>query len=192
LSGTPGVGKTTVAKLLRKRGLGVWDGRKLAKEARAYVGRDRERRTRIVDVLRVARFLRDNAPSAPPVVIDSHWSHEVPGVNAVIVLRLRPRELRGRLVKRRWPPAKVAENVEAEGIGIILSEAAKRLSPARVAELDATGLTAPEIVDRLLPFIQTYDATKSGLTVGRVDWSKDFEEWARPQSKGAATSRKAP
>jgi adenylate kinase len=187
LSGTPGVGKTTVAKLLRKRGIAVWDGRKLAKESRAYVGRDRARRTRIVDVLRVARHLRHHAPAAPPVIIDSHWSHEIPGVDAVIVLRLRPRELRARLAKRRWPVAKIAENVEAEGIGIILSETAKRLPAGRIAELDATGLSPEEVVRRLLPFIERADSRLTNLEIGRVDWTPDFLEWSLTATAGSST-----
>lgn len=190
MSGTPGVGKTTVAKLLRKRGIATWDGKKLAKEARAYVGRDKERRTRIVDVLAVARFLRDNIPSAPPVIIDAHWAHEIPGVNAAIILRLRPRALRTRLEKRRWPLPKIAENVEAEGVGIIVSEAAKRLPRERIAEIDVTGLDARAVVDRILPFLDTQDGRASNLMVGKVDWSKQFDEWARGQpTAGARTGR---
>jgi broad-specificity NMP kinase len=122
------------------------------------------------------------------VIIDAHWAHEIPGVNTVIVLRLRPRELRQRLVKRRWPAAKVAENVEAEGIGIILSETAKRLPRERIAELDVTGSTAQEIVDRLLAFITHPDPERSGMTIGSVDWSPDFNEWSSsaPRSGVAA------
>ncbi|HEX9816880.1 MAG TPA: adenylate kinase family protein [Candidatus Thermoplasmatota archaeon] len=193
LSGTPGVGKTTVAKLLRKRGIAIWDGRKLAKEARAYVGRDKTRRTRIVDVLVVARYLRLNLPSAPPVIIDSHWAHEIPGVNTVIVLRLHPRQLRERLVKRRWPGAKVSENVEAEGVGIIVSESAKRLPRERIAELDATGLAPQEVLDRLLPFLDSQDPVKTGLEMGNVDWSKDVDEWmARRPTAARASGPRAP
>lgn len=128
--------------------------------------------------MRVARYLRENHPSAPPVIIDSHWSHAIPGVDPVIVLRLRPRELRRRLEKRRWPIAKVAENVEAEGIGIILSETVTRLDPERIAELDVTGLTAQQVVERLLPFLESLDPTAAGLTMGKVDWSGDVDEWA--------------
>lgn len=172
-----------MAKLLRKRGLAVWDGKKLAKEAHAYVGRDTERRTRIVDVLAVARFLRNNAPSAPPVIIDAHWSHEIPGVHTVIVLRLRPRELRERLTRRRWPAPKVAENVEAEGMGIILSETVQRLPPDAIAELDVTGLGPAEIVERLLPFFDARDPKRAKLTLGQVDWSHDVEEWASTRTR---------
>ncbi len=174
-----------MAKLLRKRGIAIWEGKKLAKEARAYVGRDKKRRTRIVDVLAVARYLRLNIPSAPPVIIDAHWSHEIPGVNAAIILRLRPRELRARLAKRRWPEPKIAENVEAEGVGIIVSEATKRLPPERIAEVDVTGLDALDVVDRILPFLDTQDGRASNLRVGKVDWSTHFEEWAQGQPKPA-------
>ena len=190
LSGTPGVGKTTVAKLLRKRGIAVWEGRKLAKEARAYVGRDKARRTRIVDVLAVARYLRQNIPSAPPVIIDAHWSHEIPGVNTVIVLRLHPRELRARLAKRRWPEPKIAENVEAEGMGLIVSEAAKRLPAERIAELDVTGLEPQAVVDRILSFLSTQDARTSKLLMGATDWSADVDVWAQHKpTAGARTNR---
>jgi adenylate kinase len=186
LTGTPGVGKTRVATALRKRGFEVVDGNEFARDSKALVGRDRRRKSSIVDLGRIGRALGRRS-SKGLVLLDAHWAHEVPGMHAAIVLRVRPTVLRRRLKRRRYPAAKIAENLEAEGIGIILSEAAERFSVAKVAELDVTGLTAAQIVRRLMPFLRVQDSRLTNLEIGRVDWTADFLEWSLTATAGSST-----
>lgn len=166
VTGTPGVGKTTVSKLLSERlgydyvsvkdfalerGLGEPAGDEveidvdaLAKEAgAAFQGED--------------------------VVIDGHLSHHVPA-DLVVVLRLHPKDVAERLKARGYPRKKLAENVEAELIDVILVEALERNE--NVLEVDTTGKTPEEVVEEILALIDGGVKRR----VGVVDWSNAYDD----------------
>lgn len=117
VTGTPGTGKTAVAKeLARLLGWRLVEVNELAQGA--VVGRDRRRGSKVVDVAR----LRPRVRRLSGVVLCGHFAHELP-CDAVVVLRCALPELRRRLVRRRWSERKVRENVEAELFGVIEEEA---------------------------------------------------------------------
>jgi adenylate kinase len=179
LTGTPGVGKSTVAALLRRRGLDVVDGKRFAREHDCLVGVDVARRSQIVDLARVGRALRRAYDDEGSVrVLESHWAHEVPGVDAAIVLRLHPTRLRARLRRRRWSEAKVRENLEAEALDIILQESVQRLGKGRVGEIDTTGVVASTIAARVERAVRAPERELMKLEIGRIDWSEELLKWS--------------
>jgi len=142
ITGTPGTGKSTAARLLAKRtGWRYVDLNHEIVRNRLYSGYDRKRRSYITDMRRVTIFVRKLVHGERPVIIEGHLSHNLPKemVNEVFVLRCRTGALRKRLERKRWPKAKVDENVEAEMIGLIAWEARKK--HARVVELDTTKMS---------------------------------------------------
>ncbi|ASJ17211.1 kinase [Thermococcus chitonophagus] len=166
VTGTPGVGKTTVAKRLAeilgyeyvdlkefalKKGIGEKKGDELEVE---------------VDELayHVERDLKGQ-----DVVLDGHLSHLMP-VDLVIVLRAHPKLIWERLKARGYPEEKVRENVEAELIDLILVEAVDEHE--NVIEVDTTGKDPQEVVNEILNLI------KSGTKrrVGIVDWSRVYDD----------------
>jgi adenylate kinase len=179
LTGTPGVGKSTLAAALRRRGFTVIDGKRFARENRCLVGVDLERRSQIVDVDRVGRALRELAPGEGAVrVLESHWAHEVPGVRRALVLRLHPTKLRARLRKRRWNAAKIHENLLAEALDIILQESVRRLGRGRVGELDTSRLARGAVVERISRVLRAPERELIKLEIGRIDWSEDILRWS--------------
>ncbi|MBI2076930.1 MAG: adenylate kinase family protein [Euryarchaeota archaeon] len=178
LTGTPGVGKSTVAAELRKMGFEVVDGKRFAREHGCVVGVDRERRSQIVDPRRVARALRRIYRTASPVrILETHWAHDVPVVDAAIVLRLNPRTLERRLRARRWNRAKVRENLEAEAMGIILHESVENVGRRRVAEVDATKRSARAVARLVAPWLRDPRRRVTNLEIGRVDWTAELLRW---------------
>ena len=178
LTGTPGVGKSTVAKSLRGEGFDVVDGNAFARRHGCLVGVDAARRSQIVDPVRVGRALRGLRTSDRVRVLDSHWAHAVPLMDAALVLRLRPARLRARLLRRRWNAAKVRENLEAEALDIILQECVQRFGVRRVGELDTTGRSARAIAARIVRVLRAPERELIKLEIGRIDWSEDILKWS--------------
>ena len=77
ISGTPGTGKTAVAKALAKKlGWKLINLNDLAKEKKLYLGYDRSRRSRIVDLKGLSLEVRKISRSQKNLILDSHYSHE--------------------------------------------------------------------------------------------------------------------
>jgi adenylate kinase len=120
ITGTPCAGKTTIAKALAKKlGYKYINLNKLAKKENAFIGFDKEMRSRIVDIEKLEKAvkrLRGN------VILDGHFSHCF-DVDLIIVLRCRPDVLLERLKKRyKRNRKKIKENLDAEILGVITSE----------------------------------------------------------------------
>ncbi len=117
VSGTPGTGKTTVAKwLARKLGLQYVSLNDYARKHGMVVGRDEKRKADEVDVDRLRKVKFEDA------VLEGHFSHELLA-DVKIVLRLHPSKLEERLEEKGWGAEKIRENCEAEAMGIIAEEA---------------------------------------------------------------------
>lgn len=174
LTGTPGTGKTTLAAGLRRAGFPVVDLARFVEDFSLAHGRDVGRGSDLVDPTRVGRALKRILGDEARLILDSHWSHEVPGVRFAIVLRTRPSLLRKRLSRRRWSAAKVHENVDAEAIDLILQEAAYRFESKNVAEFDTTQTTPPALLRRVRKALADPPRTFTAYSPGTVDWSKEL------------------
>jgi adenylate kinase len=118
LTGTPGTGKTTVAKLLADAGLAVESVEKLAERHGCIGDVDPLDGARPVDLVELSASLEEEwqTPSDTITVVDGHLSHNLP-VNAVVVLRCSPNVLESRLNARGYTEAKISENCDWELLG---------------------------------------------------------------------------
>lgn len=140
LTGTPGTGKTTVARLV-ETDLRVVHLNDLVREEGLDEGNDPERDSLIVDLDAV----RDRLEGCDDVLIESHLAHHLE-VDRVVVLRCHPRQLRKRLLDRSESEAKARENAEAEALDVILSEAVDLHGLESVYEVDTTDRTPDTVV----------------------------------------------
>ncbi len=171
LTGTPGTGKSAVARVLESRGWPVVALDRLLRSDRHFLPRDRTRRTRVVDLGKVGRDLgRLLPPHGGPVILVSHLAHLLP-VRESFVLRCRPGVLGTRLRRRGWSKAKVTENVAAEALDVILWEAVARLGKAHVGEAGTNGRRPEEVASDMEAFL-TGERTR--FAPGRFDWSEGF------------------
>jgi adenylate kinase len=177
LTGTPGVGKTAAADRLRLRGVPNVNLGRLAQDYDLVDGFDDARMAAIVDPAKIGPLLRSLHQKGTLLLLDGHWAHDVPGVEAAVVLRLRPRELQARLERRGWPPSKVRENLEAEAMDLILQEAVARLGRRRVYEIDTTGRDLESVATAIYSITKGPAAAARGHAPGGVDWSQDVLAW---------------
>ena len=107
--GTPGCGKTTLCQNL---GMPVLSLRDIAKENQC-LGDVEADGAASVDVERLAELWQH-----PEVLtlIDGHLAHHLP-VDALVVVRCHPNDLRKRLMQRGYSAEKVQANVEVEMMG---------------------------------------------------------------------------
>jgi len=166
VTGTPGVGKTTVSKLLvEKLGYEYVNLRDYALEKGIGEMKGEELEVEVDEL--VYNFERDF--KGKDIVVDGHLSHFLPA-DLVVVLRAHPRLIGERLKERGYSREKVGENVEAELVDVILVEALEENE--NVIEVDTTGKTPEEVVDEILGLIEKGVKKRVGL----VDWSEVYDE----------------
>lgn len=132
VSGTPGTGKTTLAKELAKGIKAEYvDVKKLVKEKHLADSYDKEKKCDVVDVKKLNKVLieiiKKAKKSNSSLVIDSHLSHFLPRsyVDFCIITTCELKKLKKRLEKKGYGSQKVRENLDCEIFGICLNEAEK-------------------------------------------------------------------
>lgn len=170
ISGTPGVGKTTVSSELRSRGKTVIDANEHLRSHGLLGDLDPVRDTRNVDMDAFNESLEEYRSCPGIVYLDSHLAHHC-DCSRVIVLRCHPDVLAQRLRARGYGEAKVRENVQAEVLDVILCEATETDIP--VNEIDCTARPVSEVVDLICRATDGEDICRPGA----VDWSQGMEEW---------------
>jgi adenylate kinase len=176
VTGTPGVGKTTVSKQLAAKlnGLHI-DLGELVKREKLTSGYDRKRQTLIADMDGLANRLRQIINQEKrTLIIDGHYATAVvpkDQVEKVFVLRRDPRQLKQLLEKRGFTEAKVKENVAAEILDIVLYEATTSIPLEKVCEIDTTGKTVADTVNNV---VSVY-LRRQRCNVGIVNWMKELE-----------------
>ena len=166
LTGTPGVGKSTVAKILRKRGYVVLSVNELAEKFNCVI--DEENDCKVVDVDRLAREVRKVVRGL--TIVEGHLSHLL-NPDLAIVLRCNPVVLKERLEGKGWSEEKILENVEAELIDVILVEALD--SVGDVYEIDTTNLTPEAVANAVEEILK---GCKDRYKPGKIDWLSEVGE----------------
>jgi len=165
LSGTPGVGKTKAAEILRGRGHSIVNLNQLAEEKKFVVGFDEDRDSKIIDVDALDEYIIEHF-TGKDIVLEGHLSHLL-SVNLAIILRCDPLVLEQRLKEKGWPQKKIKENVGAEILDVIKVEAFEVLD--KVYEIDTTQRSSEEVVDTIEGIMDgNYEDPK-------IDWLGKYE-----------------
>jgi adenylate kinase len=177
IGGTPGTGKTKVAKILGSRltveTVSLGD---VAEKQGCITAQDKARDTGIINEDCLVEAILDIIDDRNKrIIIEGHYIDLVPygSVDIAIVLRTHPETLRERLKERGYSKAKVDENVEAEVLGVCQLDALDAFGEEKVFEIDTTNRTPPEvssIIEEML-LIET--------TPIRIDWMESLEAEGR-------------
>jgi adenylate kinase len=168
ITGNPGVGKHTSAKIIAEKiNAEVIDINDVAIQNNATgkktdLGLD-------VDVKRLVTLLEKLLKAKSDLVIVGHLAPYVlkpRDISLVAVLRRSPYELEKTLIKRGYDVNKVRENVASEILGTSLYDSLKAFGKHKVVELDITGKTPKETADEILAAVQKKPKSK---LIG-IDW----------------------
>ena len=148
-----------------------------------YVGVDRRRKSKIVDVLRARRMMRALISKKPFLIVDTHIPEGIVPKDAtrmVFVLRCNPQLLERRLRRRKWNAEKVKENVMAEILDSCLIAAQKYYGKKKVTQLDTSYASVKSSV-----LLAKKMLSRSRLSRPSVDWlgkletDESFEKYLR-------------
>src|SRR6266446_2901517 len=178
VTGTPGVGKTILAKLLAKKiGFTFSSLGDVVRKERLHKGFDCKARSYIIDERAVRRklqgYFEDHQRTG--IVFETHSVNSIlPKTRGMvaIVLRLDPVILAKRLHARNWQKLKIWENVESEMIDVSLYDSLKVLGKTRVLEIDATGKRPEELVREILGVLSR---NKGWSLKSSPDWLKKYD-----------------
>ena len=174
LSGTPGTGKTSVATLLKKQGYTVVQLHTFAKENHCIAGIDKKRDSQLIDMDKLDKAIKKNFTTDALVFFEGHIAHLLKTMDKVIILRCHPKELKKRLLKKKWNAKKRKENVDAEIIDVILCEAVERHPSENIFEIDTTKKTIEEIAASIVEIVKkNFQPTKT-YSIGQIDWSEEI------------------
>ncbi|MEN6341255.1 MAG: AAA family ATPase [Methanospirillum sp.] len=162
IAGTPGTGKTAVGDVLARRGRRVV---RVAETIAPFVLAEEDGVREVDEEAWAAAFVPVDG------YVEGSLAHFLP-CDRLVILRCRPDVLRARLETRDYSQAKVAENVEAEALDVVLFEALERHPPESILEIETTARSAEETADlveafadgRLPPSFGTFDF--SGFLAG--------------------------
>jgi len=143
ITGTPGTGKTTVAKLLsRKLRLPVTHITNIVKEKKLGIGK--EKGSIVVDMKKLQKELEKRTG-----LIEGHLACEFPLKSAVvIVLRCNPNVLKKRMQKRGYSSSKIMENLEAEALDYCTINAEKHYKT--VFEVDTSKKDVDKVAEHCI------------------------------------------
>jgi adenylate kinase len=176
VTGTPGVGKTTVAhKLASKLDAHYVSITELIKKQQLIAGIDENRQTLVADTKKVSKQLQQIlAKTESRVVIEGHYVVDVvpkKDVNTVFVLRRDPRELKSALENRGYQEKKLWENLAAEILDVCLWDALSACGADKVCEIDVSGKTVEAVVEEVTMVLEKKKECRHGI----VDWLGKLE-----------------
>jgi adenylate kinase len=172
ITGTPCVGKTTLARQLSKKLDALYINlTELAEKENLTLGQDKERKTMVIDENKMRRKIRETIDTTEKsnIVIDGHYAAAVvpkSHVTRIFVLRRNPVELRTFMEKCGFQGPKLWENLASEILDVCLVEALREHEKEKVCELDVTGKTVENVVTEILAVL----GGRKKCRVGCVDW----------------------
>ena len=174
ITGTPGVGKTSVSNILKEEGLDVVNLFKIAVENHFLIGDDKKRDTKIVNVDILDDYIKEKFGNKDLVFLEGHLSHLLKCVDRVIILRCHPDELRKRLIFKGWKEEKIKENIHAEILDVILIETMDIHPGSNIFEIDTTNKSVVVIASIIVEIINNDFKPMKKYNMGNVDWSEEI------------------
>lgn len=165
ITGTPGVGKTTIAELFSEGDFTILSVKDLAKQYGCEGDFDESTQSMDIDIHRLAEQFESNL--LDDAIVDGHLSHFLE-VDGIVILRCNPSVLQERLAKRDYSESKIKANVEWEMISGTWSEIIEFELEQPILELDTTNSSPTEIYEQIIKWVN--EGYSQDSMTARIDW----------------------
>jgi adenylate kinase len=167
VTGAPGTGKTTLCEQLLEKYI-VASLKDLAKQFGCLGDVDSNDESAPIDIHELSE--KWQSESSEVTLIDGHLSHFL-DVDAIVLLRCKPKDLQERLVKRGYSESKITANVEWEMVAGTWSEIHEFEISVPVLEIDTTDSPIQSIVQLVTDWIDDgCPALEQEESSSAVDW----------------------
>ncbi|WP_181504104.1 adenylate kinase family protein [Methanococcus maripaludis] len=170
ITGTPGVGKSTVSKILfdklKSNDVSYINITEIVSKEGFYLEKDVEMDSFVVDFDKLNEYIR--SIKTEDLILDGHVSHYL-NPDYIVVLRANPLLIKNRLESRKYLPKKVMENVEAELLDVCLIESIEKNDESKIFEIDCSEKNPENIVNEILMFLDSKNSE-----YGNVSWLEDY------------------
>ena len=187
ITGTPGVGKTSVSRMLAsKLNADIIEVGELVEREKLFTGFDEDRGTFIADTDRLSKrigSLIENS-SRRDILVVGHFAVDLlppDKIHRVFVLRRYPEELRIVLERRGYKGRKIWENLVAEALDVCLCESVRLCGEGKVCEVDVTGRDFEEVVEEMISILEGRGDCGVGVTdwLGRLEAEGKLDEYIK-------------
>jgi len=171
ITGVPGTGKTSVAKILCKRlGAEEIDILELARKNKLITGYDIGTGSMVVDETKLTNSVKKLVKKDKNYIIASHLAHFVSSKisKICVILRCDPLILEKRLKNRGYLKGKIHDNMFCEYLDCCLIEALKAGHKRHLHEIDTTHKNPKEVAKEIIDVLKR----KKKHSFGNVMWLK--------------------
>jgi adenylate kinase len=171
ITGNPGVGKHTSAKLIAKkfRGSKIIDINEVALVNNAILD-DNGKYGISIDIKKVSKLIaQETKTNTEGLILVGHLAPYVidpDRITIAIVLRRSPYELISVFQQRHYTSEKARENIASEILGVSLYDSVMSFGKDKIAEVDTTGEIPAQTSAKIVSLLQK----KLRPQVGFVDW----------------------
>lgn len=176
ITGTPGVGKSTISKIIAQRLQGIHiDCGRVALNGGMTIEYDEKKETHTIDERLLSRRLKEIvAKYDSDIILEGHFIPRISGFKPerVFVLRCHPRKIIDRLEEKSYSKRKIAENVAAEILDFCLNDAIKVFDRTKIFEIDNSKNRPNLMASMILSMLEGKIRRKSK----HIDWISKMEK----------------
>lgn len=176
ITGTPGVGKSTISKIIAQRLPGIHiDCGRIALNGGMTLEYDEKNKTHTIDEKLLSRRLKEIITKHNShIILEGHFIPRISGFKPerVFVLRCHPRKIIDRLEERNYSKRKIAENVASEILDFCLKDAIKVFGRTKIFEIDNSKNRPNLMASMILSTLEGKIQKKSK----HIDWISTLEK----------------